>query len=291
MSRLRRIVKRPEIKYTESTEPDIWAKHGFTETSGRGSSPPKEKKKSKLPKKPPSLPAELIAFPNRDKDWHESWASKPRKSQDLLNFPHPIRAVLCGPPNRGKTTAIKNIIARQWPPFERCVVIYPGGADSTREYDDLEGDDVEVLDDFPATEWWPSDKAGAKKTLCIVDDFEMKELNKVQRVSLDRLVGHVSTHRNVSVFLASQHFTNIPPIARRCANLYVLYKPTDMSSTRTISERVGHDLPTLFKSFAPRQHDSIWIDLTAKTPAPLRLNGYEIINDERDTNQDQQNYS
>lgn len=276
--------KYPEV-WVQPPLPPIWAQYGLaapTEMVGQGVPPasgPMEEtppQQVKRPKKPPKrqqqLPQELIAFKNADKEWHESWTPE----RDLLNFPHPYRAVMCGPPNRGKTTAVKNILVRQWPPFEKMVIIYPGGVQGTSEYEDVLGDDVEILDHFPDTEWWPTVAAGAKKTLCVIDDFELKGLSKIDRGRLDRLVGHVSTHRHVSVILCSQNFYNIPPIARRCANIFVLWKPRDKSSMNSVSQRIGHDLDDLFK-LAPGEHDSLWVDLTAKTRAPLRLNGYQLI--------------
>lgn len=284
---LNRPKKFPEV-YVQPPLPPIWAKYGLaapTELVGQGrpsaSGPPPNgeeappQQQPKRPKKPPrKLPTELIPFRNADKKWHESWDSE----RDLLNFPHPFRCVMCGPPNRGKTTAVKNILVRQWPPFEKMVVIYPGGAQGTSEYEDVLGDNVEILDHFPDTEWWPTVAAGAIKTLCVIDDFELKGLNKKDRASLDRLVGHVSTHRHVSVILCSQNFYNIPPIARRCANVFVLWKPRDKTSMNSVSQRIGYDLDELFK-LAPAEHDSLWVDLTAKTPAPLRLNGYKQISE------------
>lgn len=282
---LNRHKKYPDV-WVQPPLPAIWAKHGLAEASdqkGQGvppaSGPPQRTedqaapKPVKRPKKPPrKLPSELIAFKNADKGWHEAWGAE----RDLLNFPHPFRAVMCGPPNRGKTTAVKNILVRQWPPFEKMVIIYPGGAQGTSEYEDVLGDDVEVLDHFPDTEYWPTVAAGAIKTLCVIDDFELKGLSKKDRASLDRLVGHVSTHRHVTVILCSQNFYNIPTIARRCANVFVLWKPRDKTSMNSVSQRIGYDLDDLFK-LAPGEHDSLWVDLTAKTPAPLRLNGYKLI--------------
>ena len=162
-------------------------------------------------------------------------------------------------------------------------MIYPGGIAGTSEYDDVLGEDVEFLDKFPPVDFWPAVKAGAKKTLCVIDDLELKGLGKEDRARLDRLVGHVSTHRHVSVFLLTQDFYNIPPIARRTASLFVLWKPRDMQSMDTVSKRVGQDLKQIFTHIATEEHDSVWIDLTPKTPAPLRLNGYTLIHDSRQT--------
>ena len=157
-----------------------------------------------------SLPRELLAVRNLDKKNHEQWV----QGDDLLNFPHPFRGVLLGPPNCGKTTTVKNILMRQAPPFKRLYIIHCDG-EYTQEYDDVNG---VLLKTIPYPEQWP----GKDKTLVVVDDMELKTLKKEQRMALDRLFGYVSTHKNISVLLCSQDPFNVPPIVRRCSNLWVL---------------------------------------------------------------------
>lgn len=213
-----------------------------------------------------SLPLQILPISNADKDWHERWSA----GRDWLNIPHPFRAVLMGPPNSGKTTVVKNLLMRADPPFTRLVVIYPDGGGFTDEYEDC--GEVEMIGHIPPPEAWD----GKEKTLCVVDDFELKSLSKSQRSNLDRLVGHVSTHRNVSVCICNQDAYNAPPIVRRCANLFILWKPKDIVSMQTFASRTGEDLRALFASTKSR-FDSIWIDMTVDSPCPRRLNGYECI--------------
>jgi hypothetical protein len=225
--------------------------------------------RGQVKKRKRSLPSKVIPITNVDKGWHESWSP----GRDLLNIPHPFRAVIMGPPNSGKTTVVKNILMRADPPFVRMVVIYPDGGGFTDEYQDCGNDSVEMIDYIPP----PSEWDGQKKTLCVVDDFELKGLSKEQRSNLDRLVGHVSTHRNVSVCVCNQDPYNAPPIVRRCANLYILWKQRDMVSLRTFARRLGLDLDRLFDEHCPGRFDSIWVDLTVDSPAPLRINGYDRL--------------
>lgn len=168
-----------------------------------------------------------------------------------------------------------NILLRSNPMFERVIVIYPGGQQGTSEYDTL-GEGVEYLMEIPDPEFFPAVKNKATKTLVIIDDFELKEIGRKQRANLDRLIGHVSTHRNVSVMLCAQEYFNVPTIARRCSNVQVFWKPRDMRNLGQMSQRVGQDLEELFK-LCETQKDSIWVDLSSGTRAPLRLNGYSII--------------
>lgn len=217
------------------------------------------------------LPKKILPIDNPDKEFHEKWDDK----RDMLNIPHPFRSVLLGPPNVGKTTIIKNLIIRQDPPFEEIFVIH---CDSgyTKEYDDL-GDNIQMLSSIPAPEEW----TGTAKTLVILDDLEFKTMNKEQRRNLDRLFGYCSTHKNLSLSLASQDPFNVPCIVRRCANLWVLWRSSDLDAMATCSRKTGlkpEDFNIIFNNFMKETKDSLWIDMTDKTPYPMRKNGFTLIN-------------
>jgi hypothetical protein len=207
------------------------------------------------------LPSQLLAIRNADKKCHETWDT----AGDLLNFPHPFRGVLLGPPNCGKTTTVKNILMRQEPPFKRFYVIHCDG-EYTAEYNDVEG---KLLKDFPEPNQWP----GKEKTLVVVDDVELKTLKQKQRMCLDRLFGYVSTHKNISVLLCSQDPFNVPAIVRRCSNIWVLWPGRDVDSVQTCARKCGEDLREKFK-LCKTSKDSVWIDLTDNSPLKVRLNGY-----------------
>jgi hypothetical protein len=249
---------------------------GATKTSSKSS-------ESKVVKVVPSAglglnaanrPQELLDLTaNADKKWHTQW----KPDDDLLAFPHPFRACLTGPPNSGKSTTILNIIMRANPPYSKVHVIYPGGNAATGEYDSLQPKELVTFhDSIPNVEVFKSVKNGAVKTCVVVDDFELKELGPEARGHLDRLVGHVSTHRMADVFVCSQQWVNVPTIARRCCNVFILWKPRDSATIHQISKGVGEDMVTLFK-FSKQPRDSIWIDKTVDSPCPLRLNGYTPI--------------
>lgn len=220
------------------------------------------------------LPAQLLDLTqSADKKWHERW----KKNQDLLQFPHPFRACLTGPPNSGKSTAILNIIARAKPPYKSVHVIYPGGSGGTSEYDMIRPKKlVRFHDSIPNIDVFPTIKDGAVKTAIIIDDLELKEIGSDERASLDRIIGHVSTHRHADVFVCSQQWTNVPPIARRSCNVFVLWRPRDGRTIHMISEGVGEDLLSLF-SLCKTSRDSVWIDRTDNSPAPIRINGYDVV--------------
>ena len=222
----------------------------------------------KKKKKAQSLPNEILALPNKDKLYHEAWY----KGRNLLNIPHPFRCVALGSPGVGKSTIVKNILLRADPPYQEIYIIHcdPG---YTQEYDDVGGI---LLDKIPAPEDWE----GKKKTLVVCDDLELKLMSKDQKRSLDRLYGYCSTHKNISVILCSQDPFNCPPGIRRCANLWILWKAQDLDSLANVARKTGmraNNFHTLFTELICGHHDSLWIDTTINTPAPLRMNGFTII--------------
>lgn len=224
-----------------------------------------EKLERSLEKRRKELPKELIHIKNDDKVFHEKWDS----DRDPLNFPHPFRAALTGPPNVGKTTAVKNILLRADPPFERVVVIH-ADPENTREYADC-GKNVKMCATIPSPHEWPGDV----KTLVIIDDMEQRELKKAQRSALDRLIGYCSTHKNISCCTCTQVWSNQAPIVRKCCNVFVIWKSDDLRGLREIAKRVRvPDLVDLMDTLCPNPKDSFWVDQTGDTPFPFRRNGF-----------------
>jgi hypothetical protein len=215
------------------------------------------------------LPDVLLPLKNADKKFHEFW----KPGRNMLNFPHPCRGVFLGPPNVGKSTTVKNILLRAEPPFETCTVIHCD-PEHTKEYKDL-GDACEIRGDIPAPDEWTSDT----KRLVIIDDLELKGLGKEQMRNLDRLFGYVSTHKNISVMLCSQDAFNVPPIVRRCSNLWVLWRGPDMDAMAAVARKSGlssTEMKQIFDTFH-NDRDSLWIDRTSSTPYPLRKNGFIVL--------------
>ncbi len=216
------------------------------------------------------LPDKIIALPNADKKFHESWNDKREK----LNFPHPYRACILGRCGCGKTTVVKNILLRAKPCFKELVVIHCD-SEYTKEYDDIEN--KEILDEIPAPEDWE----GEVKTLVVLDDLEYKTMKKEQKHNLDRLFGYCSTHKNISVLLCAQDGFNVPPSVRRCCDLCILWKSNDLDTMANIARKSGlnkKDFVSLF-SLLTEYRDSLWLDMTGggKSPYPIRKYGFELI--------------
>tara|TARA_R110001606_G_scaffold126941_1_gene260808 strand:+ start:304 stop:1044 length:741 start_codon:yes stop_codon:yes gene_type:complete len=233
----------------------------------------KKIKNSDIKLKSKKLPEKMIFLPNQDKTWHEEWYDK----RSLLNIPHPARISLCGKPNVGKSATIQNLILRADPMFQDIFVIH-GDYSNTKEYNWLGKDDdkVKMMGHIPE----PKDFPGLVKTLVIIDDLELKTLPKQQQMCLDRLFGYVSTHKNISVYIGIQDFFHLPTIVRRCCNVVILWKGHDLSSLSRTANKCGlkpDELNALFDTYCSGYRDSIWLDLTNGTPAPIRVNGFDVV--------------
>jgi hypothetical protein len=220
--------------------------------------------KTKLPKN------QLIYFPNADKKNHEKW----HKGRDLMDFPKPYRMLLFGSPNSGKTNFIFNIIMLAEPAFDKIYILHPDP--DSQEYAMLK-DHVEMLTEIP-------DKLFCDpklKNLLILDDIEYKNLSKIDKANFDRLSGYTSTHRNCSLLITSQDAINVPASVRRNTSIFILYKNVpDLNSLAQVATKVGLSADKLFSIFdtcMEGQRDSLCIDLTAESPAKMRVNGYKKI--------------
>ena len=232
-----------------------------------------------------SLPKKLLFIPSSDKNFIEKW----RKTRDPLDFPASYRIVLCGKPGCGKTSLIKNIFLRTQQskkPFERVFVFHQDRF--AREYDDI---GAQVLEELPCNDFWMNyededeeedeDKEIVRpKTLMIIDDICFSDLSKEQTNRLNRLCGFISTHANVSLACLNQDVFAINSIVRKCASIWCIWRPTDLDELNVIARRTGYkskEFKELFENVAKGENDFLMIDMTPKSPYPLRLNGYKMI--------------
>lgn len=200
------------------------------------------------------LKNEIIAFKNPDKGFHE----KP-DPKNPSNFPAPFRMCLCAKPNAGKTNIVKHIVIHQNPPFQRILIYHIDP--QTREYDDMDG---EFIDEIPNIE----EIDPSVKNLLIIEDINLKSLKKEQKELLDRYMGYVSTHRNLSIIITAQRALCIPPNIRGLSNVICLWKTHDSNLLSQISGRIGltpDEMKFLFKKYIKSNYDFICIDLTHGT--------------------------
>ena len=79
---------------------------------------------------------------------------------------------------------------------------------------------------------------------------------------------------------AFQNFFGLEPVIKKCSNVFVIWLPRDRDEIGRIEKRVGLEkgvLKEIFDAVAHDEHDSIMIDHTRGTSAPLRLNIFTPI--------------
>jgi len=202
--------------------------------------------------------------------WHDS-------DRTLACLPHPCRVLALGGVGRGKTNCLKLLFLehqKRKNPFKELIIVSP---DSSDEWSDAQP--TMVINDLPTPELFNPDN----KTLLIIDDFELTSLSTSQKKRLSTLFRYVSSHQNVSIYMSFQSFLDCPSIARKCASTFVIWNSASRLELSMITNRVGlpkGTLSYLFKHVADGEYDSITIDRTVGTPAFLRKNLYEKIDED-----------
>jgi hypothetical protein len=238
------------------------------------------KKRKKVKPKIPPLPKRNVIIKNLDKDsgnWQEHW--KPNQNIGLL--PHPFRLVALGSVGRGKTNSCKQIFLNHQSTrrkFQKLVII-------TCDVDSQEWTDCDpdlITDQMIDLDYFEENV----KTCVILDDFEWIKCSKEDQRKLSTLVRFISSHRNCSTMLSFQTFFDCPPIARKCATQFMIYKPNSRMELDTISNRCGlsvDGIRHIFKKICNKPYDHLMVDLSINTKAKLRRNIYEKIQLEDDS--------
>ena len=222
----------------------------------------------------PKMPQKIVPVPNADKGaWVESW-DKPR-NRPIGLFPHPTRAIFTGNTGHGKSTAMLNCMltvqASNRPFKEVHVICCDVGS---QEWDHIEPTSKrETLPDIAEFD-------RSKKVLLIIDDWDTTKISKAQQKLLSKWFRYGSTHLNTSIYMSYQSCFHVPTIARRCSNLWHIWKPSSDTELRMIGERCGlkaEEITDIFDSVCNHWRDFLTVDLTPNTPCKLRKNVYEPI--------------
>ena len=182
------------------------------------------------------------------------------------------------------------MIIHQKPRFAEVYVCHED-AGSTRDYDDL--DPTAMMPEVPGLDFFNAlpdrdEETGKRiKRAIICDDLEMTHSNKSRAKNLAILFRYASSHKSLTIYLAHQSAFDLPPIVKKMANVYILWRCRSRSELSTIENRVGlekGELKQLFDTVATQARDSLTVDLTEGSPARLRLNVFtplEFIDDDR----------
>lgn len=230
----------------------------------------------------------LIVLENPDKTFHEHWY----EGRHVLDIIHPFRLWVCGRPNSGKGLVCKNIIANANPPFDRIIVLHCAKK-STKEWDDVVIDkETDIIESVPDLDFFYDDdddidtedidedgKVKKSKSLFIIDDFNLSNLDKKSKLNVDRILGYISTHCGWSTMILHQDLLQTKVCQRRMCNVFILYKLDDIDSCAILARKIGlkrkHFMALINKFKSP--HDFVMIDRTSNSPMPIRVNGYHKV--------------
>ena len=220
--------------------------------------------------------SKIAILGNADKERikSESWHDKDRT---LSCIPHPCRILYLGRPGCGKTNLAKNLFLQHQltkNPFKELIIVSP---DTSDEW--LDAQPTMVINDLPGAELFDVNK----KTLLVIDDYELTGLNQSQRKKLSTLFRYVSSHCNVSIYMSFQSALDCPNIARKCCNVFCLWAGSSKLERSLICNRVGLNkgmLDHIFKNHCTDDFDSVMIDRSIGSPAMIRKNVYEPLDEE-----------
>lgn len=245
-------------------------------------------------KRPLPFDERIIPKKQGDKEnWKDSWSDTgDYEERSLLNFLKGSKIGVIARAGGGKSSLIANMILRAHPSFKKLVIIHPDH-EITQDYDEFfndEPDDESVVlrGDIPTVAEWNEyvkeveEKDGSPGPIaCILDDIEYDTMSKPQRKSLDHLMRYISSHKNVTVYVTAQYFHILPLIIRRNLNVLFLAPCIDKAEESIVAKKVGLKATTLKRMFeieCREFFDNICIDLSEKTPAKYRKNGFEVLN-------------
>lgn len=218
------------------------------------------------------LPQKMIYLSNIDKKFQEKWS----KDRDPLNIPHSFRMAICGRPNSGKSTVIKNIIMRINPSFDNIFLLHCDPM--TQEWNDIPM--LIKLSDLPPPDWWSQFRTS--KNLLIIDDWDLK-LKGEAATNLERCFGYVSSHCSLSIMITQQNFFYFPTAVKKNCNVFVCCaRPHDLDALYCLGRRLGYNKRKMEAisnhAWKDDRRNSLWIDETSNSPYPMRINGYEMFN-------------
>lgn len=210
----------------------------------------------------------LYLFKNDDKSWQEN--EPPFQDGGIRRG---SRALLCGPPNSGKTTLCFNLIANTRPAFERIIICKMR---ESREYDRIEHEHLDHIRDFPDEEITPD-----VKVLFIIEDFGRSHTkNKDDDAMLSKLMRGTCSHFGLTIICNAQQYFEVGLDHRRRCDVFIIFPSgNDVSKIFPRLPISGKDVKNLTDDHEHRaitKHDHYYVDVSAPLDQRFRFNN-EII--------------
>ena len=225
-------------------------------------------------------PRGVVPIKNPQKSSH---ASPPEGCHGLC-LPNPARAAFIGGVSSGKTNCLICAAAHchAWSPFKYVYLMSPNNETTRKgEYGIL--DEVTCLDHFPELSYFAK-RPG--RSLLIIDDLSWalsKRGSPSQYELADRICGHVSSHHEggLSIFVAQQTHTGIPPNIRRLMSHWFLFpRRIAVDSIGAIARSCMLEKATLRKcfDFCEGPYDFLLVEnIPVEHRARVRLNGWRGV--------------
>jgi hypothetical protein len=224
-----------------------------------------------------------VPIENKQKLSHKT----PPEGCHALCLPNPSRCCYLGGVSSRKTSTLLNTIARchAWIPFKYVYLMGPSGcleAMRTGEYADI--DELTTLDHFPTLDYWAG-RPG--RSALIIDDLDWnlsRRGSPSQAQLADRTIGHVSSHHpeGLSVFIAQQTHTGVPPNIRRlCSHWFLMCNRISSDSVNAIARSCMIERATMRKLFdfcTDQPHDWMLIEnIPVEHRSRARKNGWQNV--------------
>lgn len=209
----------------------------------------------------------IIIFHNSDKEFHE----KPHET-NLGCLTHPFTLICPGSMNSGKTNAILNILyqrAESGRSFDKIYLWHFD--DESTEYDVLEHEKIDSIPDL-------CNINRNIKNLLIIEDLDIKSLSSYDISKIDRCMGYISTHRNLSVIITTQQGFAIPVRLRRLNTHLMMWNKSDPAYLAKVEAQLNckkGDLKKILTEYCKTNHD--FLLFAFKEKPIIRFNLFEGI--------------
>jgi len=182
-----------------------------------------------------------------------------------------------------------NFLLKADPKFKKIYLCHPSlrsSLDSELNEDELE-DMEDVVNEYKHIDYTPLYSLptpkffndGCNKKCLIIDDMNLKNMNKEQSRNLSKIISYSSSHYNMTVFIATQDsFSTLPVSVLRFCNFFSIFRFSDICYLKMLLNRVGISKKFQDKIMAEMKtydlHDFLCIDNTFGSPCRYRRNIY-----------------